>query len=1114
MLGIAPGSVAITATYASLSASVSIAVRESRVAAEAVVVDSTRMRLMPDSAAEANGQFRFALNGTAPTLAPGKILVGAEGNGYLLKVVSTRQEGTSLVVQTTPAAITDVLKAGRFSLTVPITAGGGTPLPRTTVLAEGIQLGPPRILEAVAPVQLTAGGFDFSPFNLSLCLTSLNPGKPCGSVELRFPRSLLSFTADPKLDWDVDYMGLRKFTFLAGGTLEWDAVASIGLKYSADLDAVAYRSKCDPVVRSGSLACPRFVRRLLRTAYPFLVLVGGVPVKGDIILDFIADISLTAEASLSVAIPFRMSMPIALGIDVERGRPPSVGSIDFSGRLTSTPSVQTPNIGIGIKAAVKPRMSVRLYNSVSGFLEVEPFVRVGLQSPNLTDFDVVVAGGVAANVGASFEIFGKTMADLSTTVAEREWEWQRWTIVGRKVTQITLAPASPSLAIGQTQTLVATAYAADGSVFIPTPALTWSSSAPGTVGVDGTGRISALRAGRATVIASTNLGIVGSATVDVINVVARPVASVAGATWDNSVSPPRLKLDILAFDANGLRIGNFPASAFSIAGLTAGAARLTFQSSSASPVTPSNRGPFSTALVIDQSGSMSGSDPANARIAGSRQLVRQLLAGDEVALYTFASASTRLTALSSDINALDQALTRVGAPTGGTALYDAANDACMYVASAARNANRAVVLLTDGQDGGSRVTAAAAIANCRNLGVRVYTVGFGGAPPAVLAQVAMQTGGTATADQDVNVLLAALTSLPVTMRGANPATAVDFGVTVQGTLPIGPTSLSGTVTVDVSAGIPQPRIASGTAGSGQLATLVSAPFFVTIPATVPPAVSTVQVSLAGTLTVGQSTQATAVLRDAAGNVLTGRTVTWSSSNTAAATVSGSGIVTGIGPGVAQISAASEGRTGSATVTVNSASTTLYSDAFSNGLANWVVRSGTWTLLGGSLQAEYDIACGSPSCPQGILLLSDALQPTTSNWRAEIQLTQVRYNYGPGYDLTLANATFSLWVSDSEKLAVGGGYAVNNSAMPSSLSQVQWSVQRFPWSSVTGGTTNVTPWSPAQWNTFAIEKRGNQYTIFFNGISLQSFTYSFSQAPKIGLQVYGRYLLDNFKLIRL
>src|SRR4029077_20896701 len=81
----------------------------------------------------------------------------------------------------------------------------------------------------------------------------------------------------------------------------------------------------------------------------------------------------------------------------------------------------------------------------------------------------------------------------------------------------------------------------------------------------------------------------------------------------------------------------------------------------------------------------------------------------------------------------------------------------------------------------------------------------------------------------------------------------------------------------------------------------------------PVAVASVGVTLAsGSLNPGQTTQATAVTRDANNNVLTGRVIVWTSTNTAVATVnSSSGLVTAVAVGSAQITATSEGKAGSA-----------------------------------------------------------------------------------------------------------------------------------------------------------------------------------------------------------
>jgi hypothetical protein len=71
-----------------------------------------------------------------------------------------------------------------------------------------------------------------------------------------------------------------------------------------------------------------------------------------------------------------------------------------------------------------------------------------------------------------------------------------------------------------------------------------------------------------------------------------------------------------------------------------------------------------------------------------------------------------------------------------------------------------------------------------------------------------------------------------------------------------------------------------------------------------------------TITAGATKQLAASAFDANFNVLSGRVVTWASSDQSRATVDGSGLVTGVAAGVASITATSEGKSGSAQITVN------------------------------------------------------------------------------------------------------------------------------------------------------------------------------------------------------
>lgn len=115
---------------------------------------------------------------------------------------------------------------------------------------------------------------------------------------------------------------------------------------------------------------------------------------------------------------------------------------------------------------------------------------------------------------------------------------------------------------------------------------------------------------------------------------------------------------------------------------------------------------------------------------------------------------------------------------------------------------------------------------------------------------------------------------------------------------------------------------------------------------VPAAVATVSVALApSTLEVGQSVNATATLRDARNAALAGRTVAWSSSNAAIATVSNLGVVLPLAPGTTSITATSEGKVGTAALTVLQAAVASATVS----LAAAVINAGTTTTATATLR---------------------------------------------------------------------------------------------------------------------------------------------------------------------
>lgn len=126
------------------------------------------------------------------------------------------------------------------------------------------------------------------------------------------------------------------------------------------------------------------------------------------------------------------------------------------------------------------------------------------------------------------------------------------------------------------------------------------------------------------------------------------------------------------------------------------------------------------------------------------------------------------------------------------------------------------------------------------------------------------------------------------------------------------TSLTPGVATVTAAGV----VTGVSAGSATITAAAEGKTAVAVVTVAPPPVASVTLVLnSATLTPGDRTQAVATLRDAQGVELSGRTTTWSSSNNAVATIDAFGVVSAVAPGTSTITALSEGKSGTASLTV-------------------------------------------------------------------------------------------------------------------------------------------------------------------------------------------------------
>ncbi len=155
-----------------------------------------------------------------------------------------------------------------------------------------------------------------------------------------------------------------------------------------------------------------------------------------------------------------------------------------------------------------------------------------------------------------------------------------------------------------------------------------------------------------------------------------------------------------------------------------------------------------------------------------------------------------------------------------------------------------------------------------------------------------------------SVPVGASMTLHATVTGANGAPVNGQQVFWNtGNAAVATVSDAGVVT---GVGTGQVQIAASAAGKSGIATITVLP---------PPVAVVVVTTAADTLVPNGTVHLTATLLDVGGHPLTGRVLTWTSAQPDIARIDDTGVVTGVAPGTAAITAASEGKTGTSSIVV-------------------------------------------------------------------------------------------------------------------------------------------------------------------------------------------------------
>jgi len=387
-----------------------------------------------------------------------------------------------------------------------------------------------------------------------------------------------------------------------------------------------------------------------------------------------------------------------------------------------------------------------------------------------------------------------------------------------------------------------------------------------------------------------------------------------------------------------------------------------------------NRGPMAQVILTPLTASAPGGGTVQFAVYGIRKN------GDSVAVSVAYAATGGIISAAGLYTAGQSAGTYhvIATQSGGT-LASTADVTISNVPVASVTMSPAAATVTVGTT--TQLTATPRDANGTALSGRVVSWATSNAAAATVSASGLVTGVaagsatiTATSEGQSGTSAITVTNVPVASVTVSPTAA---GVTVGATTPLTatPKDANGTALSGRVVSWATSNAAAATVSASGLVTGVAAGS-ATITATsegqsgtaaltvtnVPVASVTVSPATAS-VTVGATTQLTATPKDANGTALSGRAVTWATSNAAAATVSASGLVTGVAAGSATITATSEGKSGTSAITVTNVP-----------VASVTVTPATANLLVGStlqLTATLKDALGNPLSGRVVTWASNA-----------------------------------------------------------------------------------------------------------------------------------------------
>ncbi len=345
-----------------------------------IIIDTNTTKLVSDSAMLAQGIYQYNYTAKDSLIVnTDNIIIDTTGEGYLRIVDSVVQLGSAYIMYTRQGTLEDLFIQGDLSF--PLTFQDSTkssPYRRTRIdyLEKGISIRQSK----------EAMGFDFDGTVLF----------QDGPVTITLTSGHLIFDPEFEFDLEIKEGKVRRLAFYTEDALLEDALA---INFNA----------------SSSYNFPEFEKTLATYRHFFLYGVVLVVVEMELVATNKGNIS----GNLDVDFGYTNSRYLDLGMIYQNGKWKHL--YDVSNQLTIHPLEWSAQVNLSQRAALVPKVSVKLYGIVGPYFNAEAWETLGA---NLIlpagDWDADLSVGLDAYLGAEATVFGYELASYSKQLFGKE----------------------------------------------------------------------------------------------------------------------------------------------------------------------------------------------------------------------------------------------------------------------------------------------------------------------------------------------------------------------------------------------------------------------------------------------------------------------------------------------------------------------------------------------------------------------------------------------------------------------------------------------------------------------------------------------------------------------